>query len=407
MFKRKIIASFLLALAANGFTANQSPLDRFSFDYSLQGDARAKPLQVFDDGTKTYLQYRSIDDIPAFISARDGVLLIPRQEGPYTVLSGVPRDFIAQMGNARARITHSSAMSNAPQYQRGSSPISVPTDRVNVAALGLVPGSLPTVPSRGNKNDWTDNSYAQPLKGDQIAWGGAETEVSRVFTFERGSAKFERDTLKRLKQLAAEIGSSKRVVISSSDDTHPADVGGSERARVVRNALVASGVSPSAITVHVGFLFDEQLTRNGTKLYNPTSVTWTVQASPARLASRTTPDDTASILEGLKSGRITAAQAVEQLKASRPEQPKGTTSWSVRRADQDIERMLGRWAADSGWKVIWKGAPSVQITGDAERPLNYPDFLQAADYVISQARSSGYRIKAVAYSNQVLVVTGE
>ena len=61
----------------------------------------------------------------------------------------------------------------------------------------------------------------------------------------------------------------------------------------------------------------------------------------------------------------------------------------------------------SGWRVVWKGAPAVLITADAPRPLVKRDFVQAADYVITQAKAAGHNIAATAYSDQVLVVTGE
>jgi hypothetical protein len=417
MFKKTLFAVLLPLIAANGLTASGSPLDRFSFDYAVQGDARAKPLQVFDDGQKTYLQYRSTDDIPAFISAQGGQLLMPRQEGPYTVINGTPKDFIAQLGNLRARITHSSAMSNAPQYLNRGKTTSVPTERILLASLSPTPGAFGHVQNPVVRNDWTDNSYASPARGDQVSWAAADIENSKVFMFERGSAKMEKESAGRLKQIAASVVGSSRVVISSADDTHPGDAGGSERARVIRNQLVAAGVSPSVISVRVGFLFDEQLQRSGKKLFNPTTVTWTEHAAAPRPAARsaTKGDESASIVEALRTGRLSPSQAIEQLQRINRNQQVATTApvtpaqsgWTVRKADQNIEHMLIRWANDSGWKVIWKGAPAVEITADAERPLTHPDFLQAADYVVTQAKFAGYRIKATAYNNQVLVITGE
>lgn len=420
-FKKTFLATFLLLLGANGLPASgtPSPLDRFSFEYAVNGDSRAKPLQVFDDGQKTYLQYRTNEDIPAFISANGAQLLMPRQEGPYTVIYGTPRDFIAQMGSSRARITHATAMSNAPQYLNAGGPSSVPTERMTVASYSPVAGSFAQAARYEVKNEWTDNSYAQPARGDHVAWAAAEKEDSKVFMFERGSGKLEKDSERRLKQVAPSVVGASRVVISSADDTHPGDAGGSERARVIRNQLVAAGVSPSVISIRVGFFFDEQLQKVGKKLFNPSTVTWTEQAAPVQRQASRQPvqgDETASIIDSLRSGRLSPAQAVQRLQAAKVNQPITVSTspsspkpagWTVRMADQNIERMLERWGNDSGWKVIWKGAPAVPITADAERPLSHPDFLQAADYVVTQAKTAGYRIKAMAYSNQVLVITGE
>ena len=67
--------------------------------------------------------------------------------------------------------------------------------------------------------------------------------------------------------------------------------------------------------------------------------------------------------------------------------------------------MLKRWGQDAGWRVLSKGAPNIEIHGDAE--VDRREFLHAADYAITQAKQAGYRIKATAYSNNVLVLTGE
>lgn len=419
MSKLTFVTTVLVLTAANGLSAPGpvTAMDRFSFDYAVKGDSRAKPLQVFDDGQRTYLQYRASDDIPAFISTRTAQLLIPRQEGPYTVINGTPRDFVAQLGASSARITHSSALSTAPQYQqRGMPPGSAPVEKVTLASLSPTAGSTSFAQTYVKPNEWTDNTYAQPARGDKVTWASAETEHSRSVLFERGSAKLDKEAEKRLKQIASTLTASQRIVISAADDTHPSDVGGTERARVVRNALVAAGATPSAISVKVGFLFDDQLQNTGKKLLNPTTITWS-ESTPTRIQTppaaarvhQAAPD--LSIVEALRAGRISPSEALQQLKGvtvpvTAPTLPT-VTAWAVRKADQNIENMLGRWAKDAGWKVIWKGAPTVEITADAERPLSHPDFLQAADYVVTQAKSVGYHIKATAYSNQVLVITGE
>jgi hypothetical protein len=423
MFKLTFIGTLLALTAANGMSASgPTAMDRFSFDYAIQGDLRARPLQVFDDGQRTYLQYRASDDIPAFISARTSELLIPRKEGPYTVINGTPKDFVAQLGASSARITHSSALSTAPQYQqRGQQPSATPVERLTLASLAPTAGSSGFAQTYVKRNDWTDNSYSQPARGDHVTWSSAEVEQSKTVMFERGSGKLDKENERRLKQLASTLTGSQRIVISAADDTHPADVGGTERARIIRNILVAAGASPQSISIKVGFLFDDQLQNTGKKLLNPTTITWSesapVRAPVSASAGRMNGESDSSIVEALRAGRISPSEAVQRLKGAPPARTAPApvlaasqvpiTAWAVRKSDQNIENMLGRWGKDAGWRVIWKGAPTVEITADAERPLSRPDFLQAADYVVTQARSVGYQIKATAYSNQVLVITGE
>ncbi len=398
VFKRIFIASLLGLAGAPGITASGSepPLARFDFEYMISGEGRGRPLQVFDDGQRTYLQYRSTDDIPAFISIQSGQLLYPKQDGPYTVLSGLQRDFVAQSGATSIRITHSSEVSNAPQYLRGGERNSTPVERMQLASLKQSAVGVPVSTRFSGNNTWADNSYATPARGDQVAWAAADIETTRVIPFERGSGKLDGDAQRKLSAVGA-----KRVVISAADDAHPGDVGGTERAKKIQDRLVAAGVDPGAISVKVTFLFDDQLQRSGNKLYNPTSITWTSKAPQAVASSAYRSDVQAG---SARSGVVSSSAVQSQTPGVQTSRP---SSWTVRKADQDIEKMLSRWAGESGWKVVWTGAPTVPITADADRPLTHPDFLQAADYVVTQAKTAGYPIKATAYSNQVLVITGE
>lgn len=427
MFKQTFIASFLFSMSVTGITSPgvRTAIDRFSFDYAISGDAKAKPLQVFDDGKKTYLQYRANQDIPAFISSGSGELIMPSQEGPYTVLNSVPRDFVASMGSSMARIIHAQAMSNAPQYTNRLNQTAVPTERIQPhTLLASLQNNPPMVPRYEARNDWTNNSYASPNRGDEIAWAPSISESSKVILFERGSGKLSRDAEVRAKSMAAEVVGATRVVILASDDAKPGDVGGTERVRVIRNYLIAAGVNPAVISSKVGFLFDEQLQAVGKKQFNPTTVTWQVHSASSReraVAKTSAPDDAMAVVALLRTGKISPSQAISILQSSpgpatsvvqstpavTAAKPVMPTSWSIRKDDQNIEKMLARWAADAGWRVVWKGAPLIQITADSDRPLKKPDFVQAADYVITQAKTVGYSIAATAYADQVLVVTGE
>jgi hypothetical protein len=85
--------------------------------------------------------------------------------------------------------------------------------------------------------------------------------------------------------------------------------------------------------------------------------------------------------------------------------PPAPQVWAVRKVDGTLDKMLARWAKEAGWTLVWQNGPAVAITGDAS--LSRPDYIQAADYALEQARGAGYRLRATAYSNQVLVVTSE
>lgn len=376
----KASVATLLALVAGNVLSTASSYGRFSFDYAISGDPRSKPLQVFDDGQKTYLQFRNGEPIPALVDASGERLFVPALEGPYVVLQGVPRDIVAQMGLARARITHSSVRSNAPQHAPTgrSVPARALPEGVQVASLAPVAmgsalsavGGPPAAP-----NGWRDNSYATPRRGDQIEWGGGGSprQIEEAVFFARGEARLLPEAAATIMRLARRIEPSAQVTVVGRDDNSYKEGLGEARARVLMNALVTAGVSRSQIVTKIGVEQPGSETKKGKNVFVPSQVRWT-EAAPI------------------------------PPRAVAPE-PDGVRAWDVRHADGTVDKMLERWAADARWKLVWRDGPAIPVTGDAQ--VHRPNFLEAATYVIAESRRAGYRIKATAYSNKTIVVESE
>ncbi|MGE4340429.1 MAG: TcpQ domain-containing protein [Pigmentiphaga sp.] len=63
----------------------------YDFAYRLWGDRRVAPIQIFDDGRQTWLQFSPGQVVPAVFAGRDAesLVLAPHvQQGPYLVLEG-------------------------------------------------------------------------------------------------------------------------------------------------------------------------------------------------------------------------------------------------------------------------------------------------------------------------------
>lgn len=81
-------------------------INHYSFAWRLSGNRLAAPLQVFDNGKLTWLQFAPGQTIPSIFQhtdTNDRPLRYQRQ-GPYVVLSGVWPSLLLRSGNLQSRI---------------------------------------------------------------------------------------------------------------------------------------------------------------------------------------------------------------------------------------------------------------------------------------------------------------
>ncbi|HEX7386150.1 MAG TPA: TcpQ domain-containing protein [Castellaniella sp.] len=90
-----------------GLSSSDSPA-QFHFDWQISGDPSLAPLQVFDDGRQTWLQYPSDQPVPAVFgrTASGDRLLQPRREGDFLVVPEVPERLILRGGHLQAEVWH-------------------------------------------------------------------------------------------------------------------------------------------------------------------------------------------------------------------------------------------------------------------------------------------------------------
>ncbi len=92
-----------------GAEPQSSPLtqaSQYSFDWRLSGDRQVAPLQVFDNGKQTWLQFHPDQPIPAIFQRTpqgDSPLTYQRQ-GPYVVLSGVWPHVVLRGGQLQSQV---------------------------------------------------------------------------------------------------------------------------------------------------------------------------------------------------------------------------------------------------------------------------------------------------------------
>lgn len=111
---------------ASARPASSEAAGAYDFAYRLSGDRRVAPVQVFDDGRTTWLQFQPGQTLPAvFVAgpteASAGQLASYTQQGPYLVLNGTANAFVLRIGaiTARADYTGSAPRTGLPAAAPG------------------------------------------------------------------------------------------------------------------------------------------------------------------------------------------------------------------------------------------------------------------------------------------------
>lgn len=119
---------------------------QFSFDWALSGDPQVMPVQVFDDGTRMWLQFAPDSVWPAVFEVASAGMrpLVYRREEPYLVLDAIHDHLELRGGHLRGTVRRVRPEAGSPAVQ--ASAIALP-DAKDVAAPLSLPSTLPEAPS--------------------------------------------------------------------------------------------------------------------------------------------------------------------------------------------------------------------------------------------------------------------
>ena len=415
----------------------------YDFSYITAGHASVRPVQVFDDGRSTYMQFRPGMAVPAIFSSKDGAprLLVPVQEGPYIKVPDLHGQLVLQVGRAQAQVIHSGGTRPDAAELRVNTPAGQqpyvagsPYPRNGELVASLAPIPLTNLGAPAIVDDALErNSYATPRKGDNLVWQrqAEPRREEREVWFQAGSAALSPDARRSIASIAKSLPAGARVTVIGRDDETFKEGLDRARASAVRDALVKAGVSADRVVLRQG-----SAGKQSGKLWASTVV---IEGAAEEWAAPA-PRRSTAVLENLqalvRAGALrldqaeaiarshnlgpvapaaapaqaqtppvaatqVAAAAADARRAGAPAAPVNR-AWEMRKADGNVERMLTRWASEAGWTLVWREAPAIAVTGDMQLPPS--DFLTAADAVVRRAQEVGYRISATAYSNQTLVV---
>lgn len=132
--------SFVQAIRADKAGAVQ-----YNFDWELSGHRAVAPVQVFDDGGKTWLQFSPQQPVPAIFAdgAQGGRPLAYTREGPYVVLQGVWPALVLRGGHLRSTVRRIDTMKAAAGPELGADALAV----VPSAALAPAASALSANPA--------------------------------------------------------------------------------------------------------------------------------------------------------------------------------------------------------------------------------------------------------------------
>lgn len=421
---------FMLGLcSAPVQSADSARVGAYDFSYLLSGDARAKPVQVFDDGRNTYFQFRAGEAVPAIFSARSGVtqLVVPTQEGPYVKVPEVHGRFVLQVGRAQANVIHGAGeRADAPQIS-AMAPNGMSTPYVGEGSLPaggrLVASLAPVAMNLGNEQALDRNSYATPVKGDRVYWPERSEAVEHSFGFSRGGYVLSREARRALGSMAQRAAPSARFTVIGRDDDSYKE--GLERARAdaLRDALTKAGIASERITVRTGVA---QPSRKG-KLWESTVVVESQSEAPrlqlattdAGSSSRASNPAIASNIEALvRSGVLNRAQAAAILTrhqatsqaagTAAAEAPAGGVAqvpeggFTLTVADKTISGAVRRWAKALSYQVVWDASAQLDapIAGDGR--IEGQNISDAMDQLVRGLKEKGYVLEVTIYANRVI-----
>ncbi len=167
----------------------------YDFAYRLSGDRRVAPVQVFDDGRTTWLQYHPGQVLPAIFAGEDGnpneFRLAPyTRQGPYLVIEGVVPAIVMRLGNATARADY---IGKAPRTGLRHLPRASfdPWQREShLKASDHNGGSFPTTTAQTNSGSAgkPDSSWAAPHQKTAVGWGKPVNEPINMMNDQNASS---------------------------------------------------------------------------------------------------------------------------------------------------------------------------------------------------------------------------
>jgi len=184
--------------------ASQAKSANYNFSYKIAGDRSIAPVQVFDNGARTYIQFKDMNVLPAiFADTPLGLVLLKPNAGydvepPYVIIRSIEPELVLTLNKHKATISYQGPItefvSRTPVMFGAQQPVGMSRDPVlpvtptefkrsqTLAAASAAkpePGTTVTEPQQAPVGVWTkvsDSATVKPAASTPLlATGLAET----------------------------------------------------------------------------------------------------------------------------------------------------------------------------------------------------------------------------------------
>ncbi|WP_175182324.1 TrbG/VirB9 family P-type conjugative transfer protein, partial [Achromobacter aegrifaciens] len=137
--------------AATSWEASRQAAQGFRFDWQLSGDPSVAPMQVFDDGKETWLQFAPGQPLPAIFGVgSDGERALPYlRRDPYVVLAGGWSGLLFRGGRLSARAQRLQPVADARAESRPQDEPAPLAPAVVAERIGPARPTEPALPAIG------------------------------------------------------------------------------------------------------------------------------------------------------------------------------------------------------------------------------------------------------------------
>lgn len=334
--------AFGLALSSTGHATEKN----INFSYVSVGEKDLKPIQVFDDGSQTFIQMKGTV-VPAIfaVTGNTEVMLQAKRAGEFIVVPAIAKELQMRFGSLSAKVTFTGGGRGVAQLR--------PDAVLRPEGVALTsPGALVAPPQFAS----TVYGASKPSIGD--AFNETFTEREDLVSFSKGKSDLSKQAAAKLLRSLVGSGVVHKVVITGRDDDSYVEGLAKARGIAIRDRVLAAGVPLDRIVLKEG------ISRDGD--------------------NKTVNSDIALLW------KVAAPALVQTAQYTQPAAPLRSNKWIMARSDQFVSQMLSKWAASEGVNLFWKTPQDIAITGEAT--IMADSLAEAVKVVVDGSNKLGYPI---------------